>query len=320
MNKLSMRLKEVFSPIPQNICNKILEFSPDIIYIRQITYLSPAYIHTFKKIKGNAKIFYEIPTYPYIQEYKTNILNINNLLANIISFIFAFRSIERLRKVIDEFVVVNEIDDKTAKERLGKHRVITNGFDVSSVSVKKSPKLENEIHILGLANLAIWHGYDRIITGISEYKGPQKIIFHLAGGEGKAEAEKLKKQAMQFGISSNIIFYPPLYGKELSELFDKCHIAAGSLGMHRIKLQKGSILKLREYCSRGIPFLTSYLDDDFNNFKFCVKFEASDEPIDMYGICNFVETIHKTENYPQIMREYAEENLDWKVKMSKLFD
>jgi len=320
LSKLSGRLLEMFCPIPQDVQSQILEYSPDIIYIRQITYLSPAYIKSFKKMKNNAKIFYEIPTYPYLHEYRKNILSINNLLASMASFFLDFRSIERLRKVVDEFVFVNEIDDKEAIEKFGKYIIIPNGFDVSSVPVKKSSRLEDEIHILGLANLTNWHGYDRIIAGISEYKGLRKIIFHLAGGAGKIEIEKLKAQAMQLGISSSIIVYPPLYGKELSELFDKCHIAADALGIHRKGLIKASTLKVREYCSRGIPFFTSCVDDDFKDFEFCMTFEASDGAIDMNKICSFIETVNEAENYPQIMRKYAEDNLDWKIKMLKLFN
>jgi glycosyltransferase involved in cell wall biosynthesis len=315
IDKIRRWLNLFFSNIPEEAVHVATEFNPDIIYIRNISPLFPSYISFLRKIKGNAKVFWEFPTYPYFQEYFQPFK-----ITSLIHMFFDLRSIERLRKVVDEFVVVNEIDDKAAKERLYKYRVIPNGFDVTSVPVKKSPKLEDEIHILGLANLANWHGYDRIIAGISEYKGPKAIIFHLAGGAGKAEIEKLKKQAVQLGISSNIIFYPPLYGKELSELFNKCHIAAGSLGLHRIKLQKGSILKLREYCSMGIPFFSSYMDDDFKIFEFCMTLEASEEPIDMSKICSFIETVYKTENYSLIMRKYAEENLDWKIKMSKLFD
>ena len=313
-NKINRWFKLFFSSISEETVQIISEYSPDIIYIRNISPLLPSYISFIKKIKGKAKIFWELPTYPYFKEYFQPFK-----ITSLIHMLFDFRSIERLHKVVDEFVVVNEIERRAAG-RLGAHRVIPNGFDVSSVPVRKPPELNDEIHILGLANLASWHGYDRIIAGISVYKGPKRIIFHLVGGSGKAEVEKLKTQAIQLGISSNVIHYPPLYGKELTELFDKCHIAAGSLGMHRIKLQKGSILKLREYCSRGIPFFIAYADEDFNDFEFCATFEPSEEPIDMNQVCNFIETVYETEDYPQIMRKYAEGNLDWKVKMSKLFD
>ena len=304
----------VFSCISEEIIKDISEFEPDIILIRNISPLLPSYISFLKKIKGKAKIFWEFPTYPYFKEYFQPFK-----ITSLIHMLFNFRSIERLRKVVDEFIVVNEITEKEAK-RFGKHRIIPNGFDVLSVPVRKPLELNDEIHILGLANLVSSHGYDRIVTGIAKYKGPKKIIFHLAGGTGKAEMEKLKAQAMQLNISSNIILYPPIYGEELSLLFDKCHIAAGSLGMHRKKLYKGSNLKLREYCSRGIPFFSSYIDDDFKDFKFHLVFEASEEPIDMNRLCSFVETVNETKCYPQIMREYALENLDWKVKMAKLFD
>ena len=313
-SKISRWFKLFFSSISEETVQIILDYEPDVIYIRNISPLLPSYISFIKRIKGKAKVFWELPTYPYFKEYFQPFK-----IASLIHMLFDFRSIERLRKVVDEFVVVNEIIGKEA-ERLGVHRVIPNGFDVSSVPVRKPPELNSEIHILGLANLASWHGYDRIIDGISKYKGSKRIVFHLAPGSGKFELEKLKSLAMQLGVSESVIPYPPLYGKELTGLFDKCHIAAGSLGMHRIQLYKGSILKLREYCSRGIPFFIAYKDEDFKNFSFCATFEPSEEPIDMNQVCSFIETVYETEDYPQIMRKYAEANLDWEVKMSKLFE
>jgi hypothetical protein len=311
--KISRWLNLFLSRIPEEVITKTREYDPDIIYIRNISPLLPSYISFLKRIKGKAKLFWEFPTYPYIEEYLKPFK-----ITSLIHIFFNFRSIERLRKVVDEFVVVNEIDDSAAAYRLGKYRVIPNGFDVSSVPVRKPPKLENEIHILGLANLANWHGYDRIIAGISEYKGPKKIIFHLAAGTGKDELEKIKEQAAQLDVSSNIIIYPPLHGEELSQLFDKCHIAADALGIHRKGLTRASTLKVREYCSRGIPFFTSCTDDDLKSFKFHMVCEVSEESIDMRKICSFIETVNKTEDYQQIMRKFAEENLDWKVKMSKI--
>lgn len=306
------RWGKIFSPAASE---HIKKFSPDIIYIRGIAPLLPRCVSFLRKHKGHSKIFWEFPTYPYRQEFFKPLR-----LTGLIYLLFDIHSIERLKKVVDEFVVVSEIDDAAARERLGKYRIIHNGFDVSSVPVRTALKLEGEINILALANVAYWHGYDRIIAGMAEYSGAYKVKLHLAGGTGKTEMEKLKKQASELGVSDQVIFYEPLYGDALSELFDKCHVAAGSLGIHRNSLFRASILKLREYCSRGIPFFKSHLDDDFKNFEFGLNFEASDVPIDIAKLCGFVEEIYKTDDYPQIMRKYAEQYLDWKSKVSKLFE
>lgn len=308
--RLLRKIRKVFCSINDE---KITE-AYDIIYIRRLGPLLPTYISFIKKIKKNAKVYYEIPTYPYIQEHmKISINNFSILL-------FEYRSIERLKKVVDEFVVVVEIEDKKARERLGKYKIIPNGFDVDSVKIRTAPVLDKEVHILGLANLAYWHGFDRIITGMARYTGPYKIVFHLAGGTGNEEIEKLRNLASDLGVIDNVIFYEPLYGEKLNEIFDECHVAAGSLGIHRIGLQNGSVLKLREYCSRGIPFFYAYNDENFKKFIFSTTIPVDENPVDLNFICKFLEEVYSKNNHVDKMRKYAEKNLTWTSILKKLFD
>lgn len=320
LQKLSRKLREIFLPIPETVHTSVADFAPNIIYIRQISQLFMPRISFLKKIKKSAKMFYEIPTYPYISELKNNFIEKNGSRYGILlTLLFEFRSIERLKKVVDEFVISAKVDDEKAISRLGKYRLIPNGFDVSSVSVRTAPKLENEIHILALANLSFWHGYDRIIAGMARYNGKYKIILHLAGGSGKVEIEKLKKQAEQLGVADRVIFYEPLYGDSLNAVFDKCHIAAGSLGRHRVGIPTISTLKSAEYCARGMPFFTSCPELMFTDFRYCLDIPANEEPIEIQQICDFLEKIYDA-NHPSTLRAFAENNLDWKIMMAKLFE
>ena len=288
----------------------------DLIYVRHLLPVLPAYIAFMKKIKENtgAYMYYELPTYPYRQEFR------HLSLPSIYTMLFEYRSVERIGKIANEFVLVNEVTEERAKNRLTKYCIIPNGFDVSSVSLRNTPQLKNEIHILGLANLAFWHGYDRVITGIAGYNGPYKIIFHLAGGSGKKEIEILKKLTVDLRVSDNVKFYPPLHNNGLDKLFNCCHVAAGSLGLHRINAQNGSILKLREYCSRGIPFFYAYNDSDFNDCDFSLKIPANDDPVDINKICTFVEKMYQVRNLTLKMRTYAIKYLSWNAKMKLLFN
>lgn len=308
--KILRKIKKLLFPINDE---KITEVY-DVIYIRRLTPLVPSYISFIKKIKKNAKVYYEIPTYPYIQEHmKISINNFSILL-------FEYRSIERLKKVVDEFVVVVEIEDKKARERLGKYKIIPNGFDVDSVKIRTAPVLDKEVHILGLANLAYWHGFDRIITGMARYTGPYKIVFHLAGGTGNEEIEKLRNLASDLGVIDNVIFYEPLYGEKLNEIFDECHVAAGALGIHRKELHLTSELKLREYCARGIPFFMSSYDPQFENLEHKFKVSEDDSPIDIAAICEFTKKVYLEKNHPELMHNFAKENIDWKILLKRLFD
>lgn len=308
--RLLRKIRKVFCSINDE---KITE-AYDIIYIRRLGPLLPTYISFIKKIKKNAKVYYEIPTYPYIQEHmKISINNFSILL-------FEYRSIERLKKVVDEFVVVVEIEDKKARERLGKYKIIPNGFDVDSVKIRTAPVLDKEVHILGLANLAYWHGFDRIITGMARYTGPYKIVFHLAGGTGNEEIEKLRNLASNLGVLDNVVFHEPLFGEKLAEVFDICHVAAGALGGHRKGFHHTSELKLREYCARGIPFFMSCNDPNFENFDFALRVSEDDSPIDIAAICEFTKKVYLEKNHPELMHNFAKENIDWKILLKRLFD
>ena len=309
LSKILLKIKKVFSFI--NTDNFVESY--DIIYIRRFIPLLPSYIYFLKKIKKNAKVYYEIPTYPYIQEHKE--LSVQNLLV----LIFEHRSIERLKNVVDVFVVNTEIQDEKARNRLGEYKIIPNGFDVSSVHVRIAPLLANEIHILGLANLAFWHGYDRIVTGMAEYKGPYKIIFHLAGGSGTEEIEKIRILASKLDVIDNIVFHEPLFGDKLTEVFDICHVAAGALGGHRVGLHYTSELKLREYCARGIPFFMSCYDPDFENFDYALKVTEDDTPIDMACICNFAINANLDKKHVKLMNKFAKDHVDWTIILKQLF-
>lgn len=312
INNVFGKVYRLFCPPPAVVAKEIQKFCPDIIYQRH-NVVSPKNIAFLKKIKKAAKLYYEFYTYPYIKD----MLQYHNL-STYIALLFEFRSIERLRKVVDEFVVVAKVDDIKAMQRLGKYRVIPNGFDVSSVKIRKQPALDKEVCILGFANLASHHGYDRVIKGMAKYTGPYKIVFHLAGGYGYKEIDKLKKLASDLKVT-NVVFYPPLQGKDIDDLFDQCHIAAGSLGLHRMGVHFGSILKLREYCARGIPFFYATADADFKGCDFSMQLESNDDAIDMTKVCAFVEEMYEIPNLTFLIRRYAEARLTWLCKMQLLF-
>lgn len=313
-NKFIYAFHRYFMPINSDLINLINTYNFDYLYIRHILPVSYKYISLYKKIKVKCKKYYEFYSYPYIKDmfqYKG--------FSKYVCLLFEYKSVERLKRVIDEFIVVNEVDSNYDRNRLGSYRVVTNGCDVHSLNVRKPPVLNKEIHILGLANLANHHGYDRIITGIAQYKGPYKIIFHVAGGNGYAEIQKLRNLSLQLGVTESVEFHEPMYGEKLAVQFDTCHVAAGTLALHRIGSLNGSVLKLREYCARGIPFFYGYNDEDFDNFDFSLRFSADDSPVDIDVISKFVEKMYSKDNHEYKMREYAEDNLDWTSKMKKIF-
>jgi len=95
----------------------------------------------------------------------------------------------------------------------------------------------------------------------------------------------------------------------------------GSLGIHRIGLKEASILKAREYCARGIPFIYGIADPDFPaDFPYILHLPADESPIDIEQVITFADRVLADPDHPQKMHRYAEEHLDWSVKMKRLKD
>ena len=229
-----------------------------------------------------------------------------------------------LRKQSDAIVGVTDEITQYEVARAGDpekpHLTIGNGFAVQSVPVRQAPYYnDDELHLLCVANVSRWHGLDRLLHGLATYRGTPNAILHIAG-DG-AELPHLQKLAGDLGINDRVVFHGYLTKEPLDAIFDHCHIAVGSLGIHRIGLKEASILKAREYCARGIPFIYGIPDADFPpNFPYILRLPADESPIDIDLVVAFAKRVCADPDHPQKMRRYAEGYLDWSVKMKKLKD
>jgi len=195
-----------------------------------------------------------------------------------------------------------------------------NGIEVASVARKKALTFDgSNLELLCVAHVAKWHGLDRLIKGMAEYKGDVNVRLHIVG-DG-SEVPNLKKLVADLKLENSVAFHGFKAGKELNEYFDECHIAIGSLGLHRLGISEGSILKVREYCARGIPFLYGVRDSDFpQEFPYLLRVPSNEEPVDIGQVILFARRVCSDQSHSQFMREYAFANLDWSTKMKKLVD
>jgi hypothetical protein len=88
-----------------------------------------------------------------------------------------------------------------------------------------------------------------------------------------------------------VILYGKKHGKKLDCLFEKCDFGIGSLGRHRVGIDKIKTLKNREYAARGIPFIYSETDSDFDTRPYVLKAPADETPIDINNIVSFYHSI-----------------------------
>lgn len=195
---------------------------------------------------------------------------------------------------------------------------IPNGFFVSAVPVRKLPSCtKGELHVLFVGNISRWHGLDRFIGGMAAYRGDVGVNVHIVG-DGD-ERESLEALAHTLGVTGSVHFHGFLSGADLDTVFDRCHIAIGSLGIHRNGMKEASALKVREYCARGIPFMISNNDPDFPaTFPYCLSLPPNDAPISMDTVIGFYHRVFARQSHQAEMRAYAEDHLDWPVKMLSL--
>lgn len=210
-----------------------------------------------------------------------------------------------------------------------KMKLHTNGIDVSSIPGRSCFPVwpSNEFVMIGVASLAPWHGYDRIIRGIADYllrnKNSEIVPKMIIVGDGEVRSE-WQELAKNLKICDNIEFVGFKKAGKLNNLFNQAHMAIASIGLYRKGLNMASDLKSREYAARGLPFVSSGRDIDFEPLpEFIYKVENGDESI------NIEKIIEWYSNYaePSItisgkkIRKFAEERLDYKNKISHfLFD
>ena len=99
-------------------------------------------------------------------------------------------------------------------------------------------------------------------------------------------------------------------------MFNQCQFAIGSLGRHRSGITVIKTLKNREYATRGIPFIYSEQDSDFDQQPYILKAPADESPIAIQQIIDFMD--HFTMK-PEDIRMTVE-HLTWKIQMRQVVD
>ena len=205
---------------------------------------------------------------------------------------------------------------------------ISNGVDFDSIPILMyQPPKDGSTHLIGVAEVHLWHGFDRLISGLGEYykktKSPRQVYFHVVGGvhphamyKPNAYHPGLKNLIDKYEIQDKIIFHGQLFGEELDKVFNQCIFAIGSLGRHRSGITVIKTLKNREYATRGIPFIYSEQDSDFDHQPYVMKAPANESPIDIQEILDFVDHFSMS---PEDIRKTVE-HLSWKIQMQRVMD
>lgn len=302
----------------------------EFVYARCFQNANPWLISFFKKLKkAGIHSVTEIPTYPYDDEFKNFDwkarwgLKIDQLFRH------------RLYQQMDALVTFSD-----AERIFGQRTIrISNGVDFDSIPLHHPPlNLERAggeaLHLIGVAEVHDWHGFDRVMTGIGEYYRQKQtalatphslrensnkpdVFFHVVGGVHPNRMNNVFAPIInKYGIQDNVIFHGQLFGDELTKVFNQCQFAIGSLGRHRSGITVIKTLKNREYATRGIPFIYSEQDSDFDPQPYVLKAPADESPVDIQQIVDFMDGFTMK---PEEIR-HTVEHLTWKIQMQRVLD
>ncbi|MBS2034776.1 glycosyltransferase [bacterium] len=221
--------------------------------------------------------------------------------------------------------VTDEISDyEMARVPAGAYRcaTVSNGIDTRKFQLAAPVAYNGSQLVLIMASTTAneWHGIDRFIQGMADYKGSVQLRLHLVG-RFTSTARNLVER---YKLSEQVTFHPLLSGADLNGLLAEAHLGIGSLGMHRIPLRQGSVLKVKEYMALGMPFLVAHEEIDLlgqdEMRPYFLQLPADESPVDLKRVVAFAESVFSQPDYRGAIRSQAERLVDVRVKMAQLVE
>lgn len=295
-----------YAPIAEYVRREKIE----LVYMRSFHNANPFTLRLVKQLKHNgAKVVMEIPTYPYDQEYISRSMKLDLAVDR------CFR--HRLAGKLDGIVTFSNAETIFG----GRTIRISNGIDFDAIPMKrKQNDTSRELHLIGVAEVHYWHGFDRLVRGLAQYyrTNPEyKVYFHIVGPlSGEREREEILPVIRDNQLEPYVILHGPLHGEELDKQFENASFAIGSLGRHRSGITFIKTLKNREYAARGFAFAYSETDEDFEQMPYVWKVSPDESPIDIEKLIEFQRSLKMT---PSEIRESVRP-LSWKAQMQKVLD
>lgn len=287
----------------------------DYVYWRWAPSWMSAWQAARKLHAKGVRILYEIPTFVKSGEKPMNILRKA-------FFVYSDFWESRMTRYVD-LVVLIFTGDTTMDTLYGKPvAVIDNGIDVDAIPLRRPEAHDGQVHILALASMSYWHGYDRLIRSVSQYTGDQKVFLHMVGGNDGGMLPEWQRLAAELQVEDRVIFHGKMYGEALDKMFDLCDVGTNALAQYRKNLSATSELKVREYTARGLPFLCSVEDPALAHAgePFWMQVANDDSVPDMERIVAFARKMGANGDHPAGMRAYAQQYMTWESQYAPIFE
>ncbi|MGN1275926.1 MAG: hypothetical protein ACI4UK_02905, partial [Floccifex sp.] len=192
--------------------------SADFIYIRRES-VDQSFVRFLRKVKKenpNTKLILELPNYPY---------NLGKGRYGRFGYPYYLKNkfgVAKFYKYINRIVTYSEHKEIFNIPTIN----INNGIDLSLVR-KRQPAYTNvksEIRLIGVAQVRMWHGYDRFIEGLHGYYtngGKRKIIFDIVGDI--LDTYQYEEKIKEYHLEDHVILHGRKAGEELDRLYDDCN-------------------------------------------------------------------------------------------------
>ncbi len=287
----------------------------DVVYIRNML-MTGTGLHALRKMAAQgARLVVEIPTYPLREKTSSRFRRIAGR--------YSARCWDELRPFLSLYTMIGEDIPPVYK---GVPAIeIENGIWPEHFPLREPAVVEDEIHLLALASMCTWHGYDRLIRGLAAYSGERSVMLHLVGDEGDGSLNEWKTLVRELGMEKRVCFEGKLYGEELNHMFAKCDLGMSSFGVYRRPNNGLSSLKVREYTVRGLPFVYTEHDLALKRIGseagvFCLRAADDERPVDMARVAEFALSCRKRPELPALMRGYAETHMSWTAQMRRMLE
>lgn len=280
-------------------CSWMKKYHCRCVYMRCLIPATYNYILFLNEMKEmGVRVVLEYPSYPYEDEVKNEEI---------------LREDREYRRCICDSVslVTTYARGETVH---GIHTIaLQNGVDLQENPVRNMRKKGKDIRLLAVAGFAIHHGFERALEGLHRYyQNPGKYDFYFyMVGEG-FEKRRYMYLAKKYGLDQYVEFCGDKTGAALDWYYDNADIGVASLGAYKTGVVSATALKVREYCSRGLPFVYGYEDDGFTGEEpYVRKVSNSPEPLDMSTVIELYEATVENREILNEMRSNAEKNFTW---------
>ena len=270
------------------------------------------YYRVLRRLHHNgARILIEIPTYPYAGEKPQGI-------AYQLMYWWDEVYLGKLKKLTDRILTYSQDeviwDIPTIR--------IMNGIDLAEIPpAVKTEKKDDTIHLLAVALMQPYHGYERLLYGLKKYYdegGSRKVLCHFVGdGPEKTAYERIVSEE---NLNDHVIFYGRKGGRELDEIYHKCDLGICILGGYKTNRFWVSDLKSKEYLAKGIPIICGVDTDVFRviDRAYYLQFANDDSYLDVSRIINFYDEIYQKNDGQTVaneIRKMAEKHISIETTM-----